>query len=306
MKQLVNVENLTVKFGDFYAVNNISFKVTQGEIFGFLGANGAGKTTTIRVLCGLLRPTAGIIVINGKKISAGQEQVIKKMVGYMSQRFTLYDDLTIEENLSFAASLRQLPNKFFQKRKKQLLDFISFNKDQSTIVSELPGGLKQEIALVAAMLHDPIIIFLDEPTAGVAPVARIKFWELIRQLSTEGKTVFVTTHYMDEAENCSRIALMRAGNLIALDEPANLKKMTYQQQMYSLTPKNQEAASFITANSNQYFSMFEPYGMHFHILLKPNLDKKNTLAFLSEYCLVKEIEPSLEDVFVKLVEGATR
>lgn len=211
----VDVKNLTVQFGDFFAVNNISFSVNRGEIFGFLGANGAGKTTTIRVLCGLLIPTSGEINTPGKS-----------KVGYMSQKFTLYNDLTVEENLDFIAALRKLDKKTYLKRRQELFDFIAFDKPIKTMVQDLPGGLKQQVSLVAAILHDPEIIFLDEPTAGVSPASRERFWQLIKQLAGQGKTLFVTTHYMDEAEHCERIALMRDGEIIALDSPENLKKRT--------------------------------------------------------------------------------
>lgn len=216
----IDVKNLTVQFGDFFAVNNISFSVDKGEIFGFLGANGAGKTTTIRVLCGLLIPTSGEIQAPGKA-----------KVGYMSQKFTLYNDLTVGENLDFIAALRKLDKQTYLKRRKELFDFISFDKPIKTMVQDLPGGIKQQVSLAAALLHNPEIIFLDEPTAGVSPASRERFWFLIKQLSQQGKTLFVTTHYMDEAEHCERIALMRDGKIIALDSPENLKKMTSQSSL---------------------------------------------------------------------------
>lgn len=222
----VEVENLSVKYDDFYAVKNISFLVEEGEIFGFLGANGAGKTTTIRVLCGLLIPSEGKAVVGGVDVES-DPFAVKKKVGYMSQRFTLYDDMTVAENLSFAASLRKLDDNFFEEQKKRLLDFIHFAQSPDSMVRDLPGGIKQQVSLVASLLHDPEIVFLDEPTAGVSPAFRQRFWELIRQLAEAKKTVFVTTHYMDEAEQCGRIALMRDGELIALDTVDNLKKNSF-------------------------------------------------------------------------------
>ncbi|HEX7673006.1 MAG TPA: ABC transporter ATP-binding protein [Bdellovibrio sp.] len=218
----VAIENLSVKYGDFYAVKNISFTVEEGEIFGFLGANGAGKTTTIRVLCGLLIPSEGQAVVGGVNVES-DPFAVKKKVGYMSQKFTLYDDMTVAENLSFAASLRKLDDGFFKEQKKRLLDFIHFAQSTDSLVRDLPGGIKQQVSLIASLLHDPEIVFLDEPTAGVSPAFRQRFWELIRQLADARKTVFVTTHYMDEAEQCGRIALMRDGELIALDAVDNLK-----------------------------------------------------------------------------------
>src|SRR5208283_1687374 len=209
-KTTVEVSGLTVRFGDFTAVDHISFSVRSGETFGFLGANGAGKTTTIRVLCGLLHPTEGNVRVAGVGFADG-ERAIKSKVGYMSQKFTLYNDLTVDENLSFIASLRKLDPQIYVRRRQELFDFISFDRSIHDMVSDLPGGTKQQVSLAAALLHDPEIIFLDEPTAGVSPASRIRFWSLIRKLSDSGKTVFVTTHYMDEAEQCGRIALMREG-----------------------------------------------------------------------------------------------
>jgi ABC-2 type transport system ATP-binding protein len=225
----------------------------------------------------------------------------------MSQKFTLYDDLTVDENLSFAASLRQIPEEIFQKRKSELLGFINFDSACDVVVSKLPGGTKQEIALVTSLLHDPLIVFLDEPTAGVAPVARAKFWGLIKQLSGLGKTIFVTTHYMDEAENCDRVAFMRSGELIALDTPNNLKNNTYKEQIYLITANDKEGDLELDKISDKYFSMFEVYGQHYHAILKSEIeDKEAVLNEVSKFCEVKKIQPSLEDVFVKLVEGTSR
>jgi ABC-2 type transport system ATP-binding protein len=306
MNESVIVENLYVAFDKFYAVKNVSFSVAEGEIFGFLGSNGAGKTTTIRVLCGLLPATAGNVIVDNIKFTPGAENSIKQKVGYMSQKFTLYDDLTIEENFVFAAKLRNVSDDVYEKRKSQLLKFIDFKSSGDQIVAHLPGGIKQEIALVASLLHDPKIIFLDEPTAGVAPVARNKFWNLIKKLSEGGKTIFVTTHYMDEAENCNRIALMRSGELIALDTPSNLKKITYRRNIYSLTAHNSEAQRDLVDNSSNFFAMFAPYGLLYHAIIADILDEPKTLEHLKKYCVFQKIPPSLEDVFLKLVEGDGR
>ncbi len=222
----VQVQDMSVKFGKFFAVNNISFQVKRGTIFGFLGANGAGKTTTIRVLCGLLTPTSGNVTVAGYNLNAGTEN-IKRQVGYMSQKFTLYNDLTVAENLNFIAALRKLDKVTYFRRREQLFDFVSFDRKIDTLVQDLPGGTKQHVSLAASLLHDPEIIFLDEPTAGVSPSARARFWLLINRLAANGKTVFVTTHYMDEAEQCQEIALMRDGKIVALDTPAKLKANTF-------------------------------------------------------------------------------
>jgi ABC-2 type transport system ATP-binding protein len=300
---IVNVENLCVAFGNFYAVTNVSFSVTRGEIFGFLGVNGAGKTTTIRVLCGLLNATSGRVFIDGAEFLPGKENIIKSKVGYMSQKFTLYDDLSVDENLEFAASLREIPREIYENRKTELLSFIGFDQDTRQMAGNLSGGTKQEVALVAAILHDPPIVFLDEPTAGVAPISRQKFWDLIRQLSRNGKTIFVTTHYMDEAENCERVALMRAGKMVALDTPQNLKSSTYSRNIYSLTLKDRKARDFLRTNAEKLFLMFSPYGARYHVIVADEEREKSILQDLKKYCTAVQIAPSLEDVFVKLVEG---
>ncbi len=302
---MVKVEDLVVKFGEFYAVKHVNFAVTPGEIFGFLGANGAGKTTTIRVLCGLLVPTAGRAQIDGLAVTEEHQQQIKSKVGYMSQKFTLYPDLTVLENLNFAAAIRRIPDTIYQQRRRQLLDFIEFKQKPNAIVSSLPGGIKQEIALVAALLHDPKIIFLDEPTAGVAPVARARFWALIRQLANAGKTIFVTTHYMDEAENCQRVALMRAGELIALDSPQRLKRQTYQRTIYLIKVQDRTSYTKIQPLARK-FSLWEAYGRHFHGIVDPRYDETQVVAEVAQICPIEPVQPSLEDVFVKLVEGDNR
>ncbi len=299
----VDVKNLSVQFGDFFAVNHISFQVNPGEIFGFLGANGAGKTTTIRVLCGLLIPTAGEVHVAGSSIQDG-ELAIKSKVGYMSQKFTLYNDLTVGENLDFIAALRKLDKATYLKRRQELFDFISFDKPIQTTVQDLPGGLKQQVSLAAALLHDPEIIFLDEPTAGVSPVSRERFWSLIKQLALQGKTVFVTTHYMDEAEQCERIALMRDGKIIALDSPDGLKTSTFKNPVFEFEPKKKLTFEEVLAMDKEpVFSFFEPYGLRFHASISdPNLWQKERPRFEARFH-IKPIKPSLEDVFIQSVEA---
>jgi len=299
-ESVVEVKDLTVRFGDFTAVKNVSFSVEQGEIFGFLGANGAGKTTTIRVLCGLLVPTSGSARVAGEN-SQGEGLALKARVGYMSQKFTLYNDLTVGENLQFAAYLRKLDQKFFLERKKFLLDFIAFDRDESTIVKDLPGGIKQQVSLATSLLHDPEVIFLDEPTAGVTPAARARFWELIKTLAKSGKTIFVTTHYMDEAEQCGRVALMRTGELIALDSPAALKQKTFPHGLFEFEPHaDHQDVSKISKNSA--FSLFEPYGLRYHVEIANKREFENLKPQLEKSFNVREIPPSLEDVFIRLVE----
>ncbi len=300
---VVEVEHLNVVFGDFYAVKDVSFTVQGGEIFGFLGANGAGKTTTIRVLCGLLVPSSGRVIVDQQPVISGQENLVKQKVGYMSQKFTLYDDLTIEENMEFASALRAIPSDQFKKRKQELLAFIGFNQKPNTLVRELPGGIKQEIALIVSILHNPKIVFLDEPTAGVAPMARARFWELINQLSEEGKTIFVTTHYMDEAENCNRIALMRSGELIALDSPVRLKESTFDQQIYLVTPLSADNRAVFLQKIDEISDTCEAYGHHFHVIFKKQVSVEQIIEQWRDLVKIVPVNPSLEDVFVKLVEG---
>jgi ABC-2 type transport system ATP-binding protein len=303
---VVEVRNLTVRFGDFAAVNRISFSVSRGEIFGFLGANGAGKTTVIRVLCGLLRPTEGVVRVAGAGFVDG-ERAIKSRVGYMSQKFTLYDDLTVEENLSFMGSLRKMDPAVYLKRRQELFDFISFDRSIHSFVRDLPGGTKQQVSLAAALLHDPEIIFLDEPTAGVTPVSRNRFWSLIRKLSEQGKTVFVTTHHMDEAEQCGRIALMREGKIIALGSPEGLKRSTFPMPMLEFDPR--EALSFADVSAvreHKVFSFFEPYGLRFHASIQSEEAWEDVRLRFEEKFTIRRIKPSLEDVFLQTVEAKGR
>jgi len=299
----VEVHDLTIQFGNFTAVDNISFDVSSGEIFGFLGANGAGKTTTIRVLCGLLKPTKGKVSVAGNNVNGGQF-AIKTKVGYMSQKFTLYNDLTVKENLDFIAALRKLDQNQYLQRRKELFDFIEFDRSINTIVRDLPSGIKHQISLAAALLHDPEIIFLDEPTAGVSPLSRARFWDLIKKLSKTGKTVFVTTHFLDEAEQCDRIALMRQGKIAALDTPANLKAKTFLTPMFEFDPKKTMSFAEISAlKQNAIFSFFEPYGRRFHAAFIDKSDWRQQLANFKEKFNVTEIAPSLEDVFIKTIEA---
>lgn len=301
----VEVKDLTVRFNNFIAVDRISFSVHPGEIFGFLGANGAGKTTTIRVLCGLLYPTDGYVRVAGVSLDDG-ERAIKSKVGYMSQKFTLYDDLTVEENLSFTASLHKLDLKTYVERRQELFDFIAFDRPIHDFVRDLPGGTKQQISLAAALLHNPEIIFLDEPTAGVTPVARNRFWSLIRKLSERGKTVFVTTHYMDEAEQCDRIALMREGKIIALDTPGGLKRSAFPVPMLEFDPK--ESLSFAEVSEmrqDRVFLFFEPYGLRFHAAVRSEKEWEEVRPKFEQKFNVRQIKPSLEDVFIQMVEGKT-
>jgi ABC-2 type transport system ATP-binding protein len=300
----VEARGLVVRFGGFTAVDRVSFAVARGEIFGFLGANGAGKTTTIRVLCGLRPPTEGSVRVAGASYEDG-ERAIKRKVGYMSQKFTLYDDLTVAENLDFIASLRKLEPAFYAKRRAELLEMISFQKGLDARVGALSGGTKQQVSLAAALLHDPEVVFLDEPTAGVTPAGRERFWTLIRSVAARGKAVFVTTHYMDEAEQCGRIALMRAGRLVAMDTPAALKKSVFPEPVFEFDPLGRLSFAELAAfETHEAFSFFEPYGPRFHAAAVSAEAWEAWRPRLEKTFRIRPIAPSLEDVFIRVAEGA--
>ena len=220
---VISVKNLSKQFGNFVAVDNISFDVQRGEIFGFLGANGAGKTTAMRMLCGLSYPTSGSGTVAGYDVMRNGEQ-IKRHIGYMSQRFSLYNDLTVWENMRLFASIYGLSKKQTEERATELLNQLNFMSERNTLVGALPLGWKQKLSFVIATIHHPDVIFLDEPTGGVDPITRRQFWELIYKAAENGTTIFVTTHYMDEAEYCSRVSIMVDGKICALDTPTRLKE----------------------------------------------------------------------------------
>lgn len=219
---VISVKNLVKKFGSFVANDNLTFEVGSGEIFGFLGANGAGKTTAIRILCGLLEPTSGDIIVAGFN-GYTQRDKIKANIGYMSQKFSLYEDLTVWENIRLFAGIYGVSRKLIQERANLLIDNLGLEDYRNRPVADLPLGWKQKLAFSVAMIHKPTIIFLDEPTGGVDPITRRRFWEMIYEAADAGTTVFVTTHYMDEAEYCNRISIMVDGKIVALDTPSALK-----------------------------------------------------------------------------------
>lgn len=227
---VIQAEHLTKQFGDFIAVNRISFEVAQGEIFGFLGANGAGKTTAMRMLCGLSYPTSGKATVAGFDVYK-QTEKIKQNIGYMSQKFSLYEDLTVQENIRFFGGIYGLSNKTLKEKSEALIQRLELEHEAKTLVKALPLGWKQKLSFSIAVLHDPKVVFLDEPTGGVDPVTRRSFWDLIYEVSHRGTTIFVTTHYMDEAEYCNRVSMMVDGEIKALDSPTNLKKQFHANNM---------------------------------------------------------------------------
>jgi ABC-2 type transport system ATP-binding protein len=232
MNQIVSVRTnqLTRRFGKFVAVDKVSIEVYQKEIFGFLGANGAGKTTMIRMLCGLLKPSDGDGTVAGLDVRT-QSEIIKQNIGYMSQKFSLYEDLTISENIEFYGGVYGLSREKIEQKKDELFKQLKLDEYAKKYTRDLPLGIRQRLALGSALLHDPPIIFLDEPTSGVDPKARRGFWDLIYQTAESGKTVFVSTHYMDEAEYCHRVSIMQQGKLIALDSPAHLREKYREKSM---------------------------------------------------------------------------
>ena len=221
--KVIHVQNLVKKFGNFIANDNLNFEVYRGEIFGFLGANGAGKTTTIRILSGLSRPSSGEVTVAGFD-AYKQSELIKKHIGYMCQKFSLYEDLTVKENIMLYGGIYAMKLALIKERIHELLEKLNFQEYENRIISDLPLGLRQKLAFSVAVLHEPKIVFLDEPTGGVDPITRRQFWEMIYETAAMGITVFVTTHYMDEAEYCDRISIMNEGKIVALDTPAALKQ----------------------------------------------------------------------------------
>lgn len=309
MEYAIEIENLTKKFGNFTAVNNVSFNVKKGEIFGFLGPNGSGKTTVIRMLIGLLTPTSGLGQVLDFDIVKNPEQ-IRLNIGYMSQKFSLYDELTVEENLDFYAGVYLVPKDVLQQRKREILEMADLVGRENSITATLSGGWKQRLALGCAIIHNPKLVFLDEPTGGVDPVARRQFWDLIYRLSENGVTVMVTTHYMDEAEHCNTIGFIHYGNLLAVDTPENLKKNQMKGQIIEIKcDKLMESLELL--KTADFVKDAAVYGQGLHIVVD---DAKRYLVPLADILKsggvkvanIKHVNPSLEDVFVFLVENESR
>ena len=298
---VVEVENLVRKFDSFVAVDHIHFQVEKGEIFGFLGPNGAGKSTTIRMLCGLLLPTSGKGKVAGFDIMKEPEK-IKQAIGYMSQKFSLYEDLTVAENLRFFGGIYGLSGSFQKERENEVLEMISLRGFQERPTRTLPVGLKQRLALGCAILHAPSILFLDEPTSGVDPISRRNFWSLIQEMGEKGVTTFVTTHYMDEAEYCGRLALIYQGRIIALGTPSELKFKTLSQGVLEVDCDPLVPALDLLKKES-WVSESAVFGDGLHVIGKEgvDLDREIRILFQKHEILLKRVEtirPSLEDVFV--------
>jgi ABC-2 type transport system ATP-binding protein len=302
----IEVRELTRKFGDFTAVDRVSFQVFRGEIFGYLGANGAGKSTTIRMLCGLLAPTSGEAMVAGIDIDR-QPEAVKRVIGYMSQKFSLYLDLTALENLDFFGGTHGLYGRRLRARAQEVLEQVELWEHRGVRTEDLPGGWRQRLALGCALLHQPQIVFLDEPTAGVDPLSRRNFWALVRSLAARGTTVLVTTHYMDEAEYCDRIGLMVEGRLEALGTPSELKRTYVPGQLFDLRGVGPDARPWLEGLPGVV--EIEPFGAGFH-LWGPKLELSTLEEALElrglDRAQIDTLEPSLEDVFLAVVGGRAR
>jgi ABC-2 type transport system ATP-binding protein len=299
----VVIENLVKRFGDFVAVDHINLEVRKGEVFGFLGPNGAGKSTTIRMLCGLLRPTSGRARVAGYDVGREPESV-RQNIGYMSQKFSLYNDLTVIENIRLFAGLYSVPASLLRKRIDWVLEMANLKGQEYLLTATLPGGWKQRLALGCAVLHQPPIVFLDEPTSGVDPISRRQFWDLIHHMAEESVTVFVTTHYMEEAEYCNRLALIFRGAIAALGTPSELKQKSMKGELLLVECEPLGDAVEILQSAPDVIDA-AVFGSALHLVVRdaaaaiPRVKK-----YLSDHAisvaLIDKIHPSLEDVFVSL------
>ncbi|HJT87322.1 MAG TPA: ABC transporter ATP-binding protein [Bryobacteraceae bacterium] len=305
----VETEALGKRFGAFVAVDQVSLQVGRGEIFGFLGPNGAGKSTTIRMLCGLLTPTAGRAHVGGFDV-ATQPEEIRRNIGYMSQKFSLYDDLTVEENIEFFSGIYGVPRERRAERKECVLEMANLAERRRAMTRTLSGGWKQRLALGCAILHDPPILFLDEPTSGVDPIARRAFWSLIRGLAKSNHTIFVSTHYMDEAEYCHRLALMYRGKIIALGPPADLKDALTEHTLLRLDTSDPLAA-MRALEALPGVRDVAVFGAGLHVVVEDGDPVRAAIrtALDAQGVMVQrleQIEPSMEDVFVAMIEAEER
>jgi len=301
----IHVTNLTKHFGDFVAVDQLTFDVAAGEVFGFLGSNGAGKSTTIRMLCGLLKPTSGIAIVGGVDVGRDPEGV-KRRIGYMSQRFSLYERLTVDQNIRFFGGIYGLDRRTLEARRRFVLDMAGLAGREDTRTADLAGGWRQRLALGCAILHEPKIVFLDEPTGGVDPLSRREFWNLIDQLSATGVTVLVTTHYLDEAEHCNRIAIIHGGRLAALGTTNELKRVFAGRTIVEVQAGNPiEAMRLLDGMPD--VEKTSVFGTAVHAVLKAGADDAIADRLRQSGVAVNgvaPVQPSLEDVFLEVVEHA--
>ncbi len=305
---IIDVQHLTRAFGSLVAVNDVSFKVHQGEIFAFLGPNGSGKSTTIRMLCGILAPTSGTATVLGYNIEREPEK-IKQGIGYMSQRFALYDDLTVRENLEFYASVYSVNGALRRQRLADLIDMAGLRGREKQLAGQLSGGWKQRLALGCATVHNPQLLFLDEPTAGVDPISRQEFWTMIYDLARAGRTVFVTTHYLDEAEHANRVGMIHEGVLRALASPAALKQSVRGELLKVSTNTPFDTVAAVTAMYGVLNVALQ--GNDVHALIDPALQSADGIAGILRSAgitvgAVQRVEPTLEDVFIYLASTAQK
>ena len=306
METVIKAEGLTKKFGELIAVEDVSLEISRGNIFGFLGPNGSGKSTVIRMLCGLLQPTAGRAELDGLDVVAEAEEV-KKRLGYMSQRFSLYEDLSVQENLDFYGSIYGLRRARLAERRQSVVNLAGLEGRQAQLVQTLSGGFKQRLALACSLLHEPRILFLDEPTAGIDPVARREIWDLLFRLAREGTTLFVTTHYMDEAERCSQVGYIYQSRLMVCGRPEELKRLP------ELTPEGALWFEVLCDEPTQALGLLREwpeiidatiFGEALHLLARKGTDEAGIIGFLKPAgggrLECRRVLPSLEDVFVTL------
>jgi ABC-2 type transport system ATP-binding protein len=306
----IEVNKLTKRFGKFTAVNGISFNVQQGEIFGFLGANGAGKSTAIRMLCGIIEPTSGDAMVGGHSVLKEPDKV-KLQIGYMSQKFSLYNDLTVEENINFFGGVYGLYNSKLAERKKWVLKVAYLEGKEKLLTASLPGGIKQRLALAIAVIHQPKIVFLDEPTGGVDPISRRNFWDLINDLSQSGVTVFVTTHYLDEAEFCNTITMINAGSIVASGSSKDLKTKYLTNAILEIECEKVVDALDILSKE-KWVDETSVFGNFIHVSVKDETEGRRLInrILAGEHSInikrIDKIVPTLEDVFIYLLEKGVK
>lgn len=304
---MIAARDLCKRFGDFIAVDRVSFEVQRGQVFGFLGPNGAGKTTTIRMLCGILKPTSGMARVAGADVTREPDRV-KANIGYMSQRFTLYPDLTVSENIAFYGGVYRIPRVRLRARAREVLDFLGLQGIEGRLSRDLAGGHRQRLALACAVLHEPPVLFLDEPTSGVDPVARRAFWDLVYDLSRRGTTILVTTHYLDEAEYCERLALIGSGRLLAIGTPSEIKHQMTGFVVAAVEAEPQDRV-IRTLRAHPDVVSATPFGPEVHVVVRGDRDPTDTLRETLNgegirEVVIRRVPPSLEDVFIHLVRGS--